>query len=569
MLALLVFVSGMTVLGAELAGSRLLAPYFGTSLLIWANVIGLILLYLTVGYWLGGRLADRHPNRESLYHVTAIAAVFVGLIPVLAKPILYVSSIGFATYSLGIFLGSLFGVLGLFLVPITLLGCVSPWAIRLAVHGVGDAGRTAGKLYALSTLGSLAGAYLPVLVLIPTIGTDRTFVTLSVILLLVSLAGLLQERARAGAVAPAAPGAGAGAPGGAQPASLVGVSRRSGALMVAYVAALIVIVGLAVLPRGVIRAQPYGELLYETESAYNYIQVVRNGTRTDLVLNEGQAVHSIYDPTQLLTRGPWDYFLVAPFFQPGTREQDVDSLLLLGSAAGTTARQYTEVFGPIPIDGVEIDPKIIEVGRRFFAMTMPNLNAIPQDARYYLRNTSKRYRVVAIDAYRQPYIPFHLTTREFFEEVKGHLEPGGVVAINTGRTEDDYRLVNVLAGTMKAVYPHVFVINIPTAINSIVVGTTTPSTLEDFHTNLSRIDHPILRQVAGVAAINSCEYVPPAAETRGPQGQGGTGTQGATGTQGETCLFADALGRSVFTDDLAPVEQVIDQIILGFIQGNS
>src|SRR5688500_3189956 len=96
MLALLVFTSGMTVLGSELAGSRLLAPYFGTSLLIWANVIGLILLYLTVGYWLGGRLADRYPNRESLYHVTAIAAVFIGAITVLAMPILYVSAIDFA-----------------------------------------------------------------------------------------------------------------------------------------------------------------------------------------------------------------------------------------------------------------------------------------------------------------------------------------------------------------------------------------------------------------------------------------------------------------------------------------
>src|SRR5918997_1733219 len=167
MLPLLVFVSGMTVLGSELTGSRLLAPYFGTSLFIWANLIGLILLYLTAGYWLGGRLADRYPNRESLYHVTAVAAVFVGIIPMLARPILHLSSIGFANYSLGIFWGSLMGVIALFLVPMTLLGCVSPWAIRLSVADVRGAGRTAGTLYALSTLGSLAGAYLPVLVLIP------------------------------------------------------------------------------------------------------------------------------------------------------------------------------------------------------------------------------------------------------------------------------------------------------------------------------------------------------------------------------------------------------------------
>jgi predicted membrane-bound spermidine synthase len=552
MLPLLVFVSGMTVLGSELTGSRLLAPYFGTSLLIWANVIGLILLYLTIGYWLGGKLADRYPNRESLYHVTAVAAVFVGLIPVLAKPILYLSSIGFATYSVGIFWGSLVGVLGLFMVPITMLGCVSPWAIRLAVHDVSDTGSTAGRLYALSTMGSLAGAYLPVLFLIPTVGTDRSFVTLSVILLVVSIAGLIMERRKAGAPTPSAAGARAPAPGAAGGA---GSSRRSGALIGAYVAALIVILVLAALPQGVVRAQPYGRLLYETESAYNYIQVVQNGTRTDLILNEGQAVHSIYDPTTLLTRGPWDYFLVAPFFQPETQESAVDSLLLLGSAAGTTARQYTEVYGPVPIDGVEIDPKIIEVGQRYFHMTMPNLAPIPQDARYFLRNTPKRYRVIAIDAYRQPYIPFHLTTREFFTEVKDHLAPGGVVAINAGRTESDYRLVNVLAGTMKAVYPHVFVINIPTAINSIVVGTTGPADLAAFRANLATVRQPVLRQVADVAAVNVCEYVPP-------------GDSGAVSVA-DHCPFADSLGRSVFTDDLAPVEQVIDQIILGYIQSNN
>ncbi|HVG95551.1 MAG TPA: fused MFS/spermidine synthase [Chloroflexota bacterium] len=547
MLPLLVFVSGMTVLGSELTGSRLLAPYFGTSLLIWANVIGLILLYLTIGYWLGGKLADRYPNRTSLYHVTAVAAVFVGLIPVLAKPILYLSSIGFASYSVGIFWGSLVGVLGLFMIPITLLGCVSPWAIRLAVHDVSDSGSTAGRLYALSTMGSLAGAYLPVLFLIPTVGTDRSFVTLSVLLLGVSIVGLILEWRKA------SPVAGAPAPAGA--AALGAPGRRSGALIGAYVAALIVIIVLAALPRGVVRAQPYGRLLYETESAYNYIQVVQSGTRTDLVLNEGAAVHSIYDPTTLLTKGPWDYFLVAPFFQPETREASVDSLLLLGSAAGTTARQYTEVYGPVPIDGVEIDPKIIEVGQRYFHMTMPNLDPIPQDARYFLRNTPKRYRVIAIDAYRQPYIPFHLTTREFFTEVKDHLEPGGVVAINAGRTESDYRLVNVLAGTMKAVYPHVFVINIPTAINSIVVGTTGPADLAAFRANLATVRQPVLRQVADVAAVNVCEYVPP-------------GDAGGVSVA-DHCPFADSLGRSVFTDDLAPVEQVIDQIILGYIQANN
>ena len=546
MLSLLVFVSGMTVLGCELAASRLLAPYFGTSLFIWANLIGLILLYLTAGYWLGGRMADRYPSREALYHVTALAAVFAGVIPVMARPILYLSSIGFATYSLGIFWGSLVGVIALFAVPITLLGCVSPWAIRLAVHDVRDAGRAAGTLYALSTLGSIVGAYLPVLLLIPTIGTNRTFVVFSVALLVVSLVGLAQERRKALALA-AGPGTAAAAGGSA--------ARRSGALMLAYLVALVAILATGVLPRGVIRAQPYGELLYENESAYNYIQVVRNGRQVELILNEGHAVHSIYNPDDLLTQGPWDYFLVAPYFAPNTRQTDVDSLLLLGNAAGTVPYQYTQVYGPVPIDGVEIDPKIVEVGRRFFRMTEPNLNAIVQDARYFLRTTDKRYRVIGVDAYQQPYIPFHLTTREFFQEVREHLDPNGVTAINAGRTEDDYRLVNVLASTMKSVYPNVFVINIPTAINSIVVGTNRPSTLEEFRNNLARIDQPTLKRVADVARTHSCEYVPPSEQS--------------TARASEVCAFATDAGPQVFTDDLAPVEQVIDQILLGYIRENS
>lgn len=549
MLHFLVFVSGMTVLGSELAGSRLLAPYFGTSLFIWANVIGLILLYLTVGYWLGGRLADRYPTREALYHVTAVAAVFIGAIPVFAKPILYLSSIGFANYSLGIFWGSLMGVIGLFLVPITLLGCVSPWAIRLSVTDVRGAGRTAGALYALSTLGSLAGAYLPVLLLIPTVGTNRTFFLFSIVLLITSVAGLVQERRRGRVMQLAVPGT---------PNQLVAEvesrQRRGLASLAAYTVALAVIVAIAALPGGIIRAQPYGELLYENESAYNYIQVVKTGTRVDLVLNEGHAVHSIYDPNELLTEGPWDYFLMAPFFSPGIRERDVDSMLMLGSAAGTTPRMYIELFGPIPIDGVEIDPKIIEVGRRFFMMNMPSFNAIAEDARYFLRRTEKKYQVVGVDAYRQPYIPFHLTTREFFREVKDHLDPDGVVAINAGRTEDDYRLVNVLAGTMADVYENVFVINIPTAINSIVVGTNRPSTLAQFRTNLEGLQNPTLRRVANVARGNSCEYVVPGS--------------GRAALSGEVCPFATQLGRMVFTDDLAPVEQVIDQIILGVVSGS-
>ena len=514
MLYLTVFLSGMSVLGIEFAASRLLAPYFGTSLFVWANLIGLVLLYLTVGYWLGGRLADRFPRRTFLYQLTAWAAFFTGLVPLLSRPVLELSARGFASYSLGVFWGSLLGVVLLLVIPITMLGCVSPLAIRIQVREVQSAGSTAGTLYALSTLGSIAGAFLPVLLLIPNIGTTRTFMVFSIALLLCSLAGLVLARSDS------------------SPAQRPVPARR----LYLYAAMLVIVLILTAWRPSVIRAAAYGELIYETESAYNYIQVVQYGPRLDLVLNEGHAVHSIYDPDQLLTGGPWDFFLVAPYFLPDRLESDVQSLLMLGSAAGTTLRQYTEVYGLIPLDGVEIDPRIIDIGRRFFHMTMPNARLIAQDGRYFLRTTDRKYDVVAVDAYRQPYIPFQMTTREFFTDIRDHLTPNGVVAINVGRTQNDYRLVNALAATMKLVYPRVFAIDIPSAINSIVIATDERGSLEAFQANLGQLEHPILQQVASVAGANVREVAAAPAET------------------------------PVFTDDLAPVEQVIDQIILGYIQ---
>jgi predicted membrane-bound spermidine synthase len=188
LLILLVFVAGACSLAVELSASRLLAPYFGTSLFVWANLIGLILLYLTLGYYLGGRLADRYPRPGVLYMLTTIAAFAIGLIPFLSRPILSWSQSSFATYSIGVFYGSMASVILLFAAPLILLGCVSPFAIRLRIEQLGRLGRTSGQLYALSTAGSILGTFLPVLWLIPSIGTYRTFFSIAVALLLVSVA---------------------------------------------------------------------------------------------------------------------------------------------------------------------------------------------------------------------------------------------------------------------------------------------------------------------------------------------------------------------------------------------
>ena len=301
--------------------------------------------------------------------------------------------------------------------------------------------------------------------------------------------------------------------------------------------ALVVLI--VMLPSGIIKPNEFGEVLYETESSYNYIQVVQWGDEVWLKLNEGQGVHSIYDPDSVLVGGIWDYFLIAPFFNnPAYTADDVDSLALIGSAAGTVAKEYTAVYGPIPIDGAEIDPEIIRVGREYFDMTEPNFDAVAQDGRYFLANSERTYDVIAIDAYRPPYIPFHLTTREFFQQCREHLTEEGVVAINVGRTRSDWSLVEVLASTLKAEFPNVYTVDLAQPgqdlINVLVVATKQPTQLENLAANAGQLANPILRQVAENAIVRAEEFTEPTV---------------------------------VFTDDKAPVEQVVHGLILSFVTG--
>jgi len=495
-LIILVFVSGMTSLALEMCASRLLAAYFGTSLFIWANLIGMILLYLTVGYFIGGRLADHNPSEQVLCTITALAALSISILPFISQGILTWSITGLAQASVSIFFSSLLGTILLFAVPVTLLGLVSPFAIRLATKDIGRSGKTSGSLYALSTLGGILGAFLPVLWLIPTFGVRRTLLILGVILFAASLWGLrLRWRP----------------------------------------AIALVLIAL-VLPLGPLKEIP--GLIYEQESLYNYIQVTQlpDGTR-ELILNEGQAIHSIYypDPNTVLTGWYWDYFLAAPYFNPGFTPQKLHRVGIIGLAAGTIAHQFTRVYGPVPIDGVEIDPAIVDVGRKYFAMNEPNLHVHVEDGRTFLETTQAQYDVVAIDAFQQPYIPFQLTTREFFSTIRSHLSTTGVVALNTAHTTHDYRLVQAFINTMSQVFPSVYVFNVPGTFNTEIMATVQPTSITTFRANLAQFPPTsIMGQVAG--------EVSPVV------------------TQGHSD------GGIVFTDDRAPIEQITDQLLLSYIQ---
>ena len=494
----------MGSLAVEFGAARLLAPYFGTSLYVWGVLIGLVLIYLSAGYVIGGRLADSRPDEMLLYQITAWAGLWIGVIPLVSYPILLASQQGFRELSIGLVGGTLVAVMLLFAVPVILLGCVSPFAIRLLLKNVESGGNTAGRVYALSTAGSILGTFLPVFWFIPTYGTRPTLEGFGLVLVAASVAGLWPW------------------------------PRRR--VYAAFAAA--VILAWIFLPSG-IKPPQVGQLLYEKESAYGYIQVVQDGTKTELILNEGEAVHSIYDPQSLLTGGPWDYMLIADSFRPaGQDEIKPASVAILGLAGGTAARQYTAAYGTsVRITGVEIDPDILSVAHRYFHLDEPNVHPVVADARYWLNTQAAKYDVIVMDAYRQPYIPFHLTTREFFSEVRAHLAPGGVAVVNAGRTASDYRLVDALASTMAAVYPSVFLVDVPAFNNTLVYGSTEPVTVDDVEHNLRLINEPVAQDVAR-SVIN------------------------------EGRLRVSPYHSQVFTDDLAPVERLIDEIIFSYVTGS-
>jgi spermidine synthase len=500
----------MTTLAIELAASRLLGPAFGTSNLVWASIIGLILIYLTVGYFVGGRLADRSPEAETMYLVMAWGAFTSGLVPAVAQPVLRVAAaafdeVQFGVVHVGVLFGSFAAVLILFSIPVTLLGTISPFAIRLAIQDPSTSGAISGRIYAISTLGSFIGTFLPTLLLVPLVGTNLTFGLFSLFLNLVALVGLW----------------------------LAAGWRR--AAVWAWMPVVLVILSLWVV-RSPLKTST-GQV-YETESAYNYIEVIEaNGYRL-LRLNEGQGIHSIYHPDQLLYNGPWEQFLAGPFYnQPPYTPAQVQSIAIVGLAAGTTARQATAVFGPIPIDGYEIDPEIIRVGQEYFGMTMPNLTPIAQDGRIGLTQSTKRYTLIAVDAYRPPYIPWHLTSREFFQVTYDHLTVDGVLAINVGRSPNDRRLIDGLASTLQDIFPSVYVMDIPDTYNSLVYATVQPTQELNLLLNYDQVSksgalHPVLIEVLQRAIVYH-QPTPPK--------------------------------TVVYTDDLAPIEWITNNMILNFM----
>jgi spermidine synthase len=498
-LYLTVFIAGMSTLAVEFTTSRMLQTVYGTSNIVWANVIGLVLLFLTLGYFFGGRLADKRPFPHTFYLLVTLTGFSSVFFLLLTSVVLKSAAAAMADLQMGAIVSSLIAVVLALAIPVTLLGCMSPFAIRLAVQDVGEAGRVSGRVYAISTMGSLLGTYLPVLVTIPLLGSRITAVLFGIILIIIGLIGLWQ-------------------------------TNKKSSLLLAVLALLLIPVVLLWTQGGI---KAYEGQIFETESAYNYIQVVRWDNCNYLLLNEGQAFHSFYcDGGTVPNISVWSIMLAAPYFNA---DPAIGNAAVIGLAAGTIPKQFTRVFGEIPIDGIELDPVIVQAGRDYFAMTDPNINVIVGDGRYELNQLDKQYDIITIDAYKVPYIPWHLTTQQFFEEVQTHLTEDGVVAVNVGRAPEDRTLIEAMTATMQTVFPTIHAVDVPGSLNTILVATNQPTTPENLAQNLTQLDpavDPLLRAAIETASAN---------------------------------LVPATASDIIFTDERAPVETIVDTLVLRYL----
>jgi len=493
------FFSGMSTMSLEIAASRLLAPYFGTSIFVWTNIIGIVLISLSIGYYYGGRLADEKATKELLSKILFLAGIFFASIIFIAPVIMKLSISAISSESFAIFYASLLGSAVLLVPPTLLLASVVPISLKLYYAEVRaenqtEIGRASGIIFAVSTVGSIIGTFLPALFLIPFLGTKGTIALFSFILVFISLFGLSKKF---------------------------------------VFGAFFLFLVFSAFYSGEIKAKDEN-LVFAGESAHNYIRIgERNGIRY-LELNEGYAYHSIYNPNSVFVNGVWDYFAVFPLVR-----KDAENAAILGLAGGTIAGQYERLFPYIGIDGVEIDGKIIEASEKFMRMRYANLKVHVNDARVFLEQNDTKYDIIIADAYKQPYIPFHMATKEFFDLTRSRLKEGGILAINVAATNENAKIARIIKNTIKSVYKNVYIFHPEGTLNYIIFASDEEIFPSDINMpvdlNLFQREHERLNEIVSEFRNNVREVE-----------------------------FDSSLG--IFTDDKAPVELYTELMIFEYIK---
>lgn len=415
---LIVFFTGICVTALEIASARLISPFFGSTVYVWGGAIGTVLFALAVGYWLGGLVIDRHP------HIRVLAMVlFIAAVATLAIPWMYLGTTSWlsdwsASQHIPVAVGVMVSMIILFFIPILALGMVSPMALKLSAPTSDQIGSWSGALSGMATFGSILGTFVAAYATIPLLGTRWTIYAAGVVLLLMStIVSMLGRRLR-----------------------VLGVFMA--------VLTAINIAWLPFIPREGVAA--------EKESAYQLVQVIQHENTRLLVHDAGLGIQSLYTPGQEYTNSSYDVFGLLPYLPQV--DGNKRSVLLLGLGGGNIVRLYEKHLGSqfdFDITAVEIDPTVVQMAKQYFDLVQLETRVIIDDARHFLRHDSKTYDIIIIDAYtHETQIPVMLATREFFQQVRGRMNPGGVLGINALAFRESRFLPKFLT-TLASVFPDV------------------------------------------------------------------------------------------------------------------
>ena len=461
------FFAGMSVMAVELGASRLLAPYFSSSQIVWTIIIGTIMIAMALGNLYGGRSADKNPDPDRLYLRILIAAVWIAAIPFLGRyAIVGISGLLVVTVSSGFLIWAGFlACMVVFVFPLFLLGTTTPSLAKFTVDSLDDSGRTVGRLNAFNTIGSILGTFLPTFVTIPAVGTAVTFLIFSGVLLILALLYFISARRRA----------------------------------VRCIIGLVLFAAFGILGAGSSFAFWEDDLLYEGESVYNYLQVKDEGDSVVLSTNVLFGVQSVMQKEGGLTGRYYDYALAAPVLAEKTTAQP-PKLLILGMGTGTYATQCREYFPDLTVEGVEIDEKISALARDYFRLP-EEVPVTTYDGRAFLNVCAETYDIIMVDAYQDITIPFQMSSVEFFTLVRSHLRPGGVMVVNMNMHSDKPGNINEhLADTIAAVFPYVQTVDVPGTTNRELFAAET-DLFADFPARAEALDDPalqtLMRRVAG------------------------------------------------------------------------
>lgn len=437
-LLLLVFVAGLATMSLEFSVSRLLIPIFGSTIYTWGSLIGVVLVGLSGGYHLGGKLADKNPNFEKFCSILFSAGLYILFIPVISAPIIdFTTGIvnnltddNFGNHLTN--LNSLISTFILIIIPTLLLGMISPYAIKLATKSLDRLGNISGNLYSISTIGSIVGTFVTVFLLIPFVQINHILYGIGILLLVTSTI------------------------------KLKFLAKVIAAILLLIICVVIFYEDMNALSLdfGNLHLHP-GHVIYETETLYNHLDVIDN---YNLVNNRALFLngypHSIMDksdPNTLESK-------YTKFFPLGLMlKENAKKVLFIGGGGFSGPKYFLQNYPDVIVDVVEIDPKIVEVAKDYFFLdeSNPKLNIYIQDAREFLNKHPGNYDVIVLDAFSKSYVPFHLMTIEFYKLLSDKLSEGGVVISNhigsPNNNEATSDLFRANFKTFLQVFPKVFV----------------------------------------------------------------------------------------------------------------